>query len=150
MKVFRRILHATDFSRASRPALGKAIALARQNRAPLSIVHALPPLMMPVGGDMAYLPPRTYEAIDQNARQYARKHLAALTERAKRAGVRASALLLDGVPHDQIPRAVRRTRADLLVIGTHGRTGLSKVLLGSVAERLIRGATCPVLMVRSR
>jgi nucleotide-binding universal stress UspA family protein len=66
------------------------------------------------------------------------------------AGVRATGLLLDGAPHDQIPRAARRNRADLIVIGTHGRTGLSKVLLGSVAERVIRSATCPVLTVRGR
>jgi nucleotide-binding universal stress UspA family protein len=150
MKVFRRILHATDFSEASRPALVKAIALARQNRAPLTIVHALAPSVMPVGGEMTYVPPGTYEAIDQSARQYARKRLATLTDRAKKAGVRATPLLLDGTPHEQISRAARRTRADMVVIGTHGRTGLAKVLLGSVAERVIRFAPCPVLTVRSR
>jgi nucleotide-binding universal stress UspA family protein len=150
MKAFRRILYATDFSSASRPALAMAIALARQNRAPLSIVHALPPLVMPLGGDMAYISARTYDTIDQNARRYAQKHLTALAARAKKAGVRTTALLLDGTPHEQILRAARRTRADLVVIGTHGRTGLSKVLLGSVAERVIRFARCPVLTVRSR
>jgi nucleotide-binding universal stress UspA family protein len=150
MKVFKRILHATDFSSASRPALARAMALARQNQAPLSIVHALPPTVIPVGGDFGYLPPKTYEAIDQNARQHARKQLAALVKRARKAGVRVTAILLDGAPHEQIPRAVRRTRADLIVIGTHGRTGLSKVLLGSVAERVVRLAPCPVLTVRGR
>jgi nucleotide-binding universal stress UspA family protein len=150
MKVFKRILHATDFSSASRPALAKAIALARQNGAPLSIVHALPPTIVPVGGEIAYIPPGTYEAIDQSARQYAHKQLTAVAERAKKAGVRVTMLVLDGAPHDQILRAVRRTRADLVVIGTHGRTGLAKVLLGSVAERVIRLAPCPVLTVRSR
>jgi nucleotide-binding universal stress UspA family protein len=150
MKVFRRIVHATDFSRASRPALVKAMALARQNGAPLSIVHVLPPLALPVGGEMAYLPPATYEAIDQRARQHARKQLAILVTRAKKAGVRATALLLDGLPHEQILRSVRQTRADLMVIGTHGRTGLSKVLLGSVAERVVRFAKCPVLTIRGR
>ena len=150
MKVFARILHATDFSTASRPALAKAIALARQNRAPLTIVHALPPPIIPVGGEIAYVPPGTYEAIDQSARQYARKQLAALTARARKAGVRATALLLDGTPHDQIARAARRARADVVVIGTHGRTGLAKVLMGSVAERVVRFAPCPVLTVRGR
>ena len=73
-----------------------------------------------------------------------------LAWRARKAGVRVTTILLDGAPHEQIPRAVRRTRADLLVIGTHGRTGLTKVLLGSVAERVLRLAPCPVLTVRSR
>ena len=103
-----------------------AIALARQNGAPLSIVHALPPLMVPVGGDMAYLPPRTYEALDQGARQRARRRLAAIAGRARKAGVRATALLLDGAPHEQIGRAVRRVRADLLVIGTTAAAACSR------------------------
>lgn len=150
MRVFRRILHATDFSSASRPALAKAIALARQNRAALQVVHALPPLALPVGGDFGYVPPGTYEAIDRRARQHAQKQVTALISRARKAGVRATAVLLDGAPHEQVPRAARRMRADLIVIGTHGRTGISKVLLGSVAERLVRLAPCPVLTVRGR
>jgi nucleotide-binding universal stress UspA family protein len=150
MRVFRQILHATDFSSASRPALAKAIALARQNRATLRVVHALPPLVLPAGGDFAFVPAGTYDAIDQRARQQAQKQLAALVGRARKAGVRATALLLDGAPHEQVAHAARRTRADLIVIGTHGRTGISKILLGSVAERLVRVAPCPVLTVRGR
>ncbi|HEY7139016.1 MAG TPA: universal stress protein [Methylomirabilota bacterium] len=150
MPVFRRILHATDFSSASRPALVKAIALAHQNRAPLQVVHAVAPLMLPAGGDFGYVPAETYEAIDQATRRQAQKQLTALVGRARKAGVRATGRLLDGAPQDQIPRAARRGRADLLVIGTHGRTGVSKILLGSVAERLVRVAPCPVLTVRGR
>jgi nucleotide-binding universal stress UspA family protein len=150
MRVFRRILHATDFSSASRPALAQAIALARQNRASLQVVHALPPLTLAVGGDFAFVPPGTYEAIDRRARQHAQKQLAALVERARKAGVRATARLRDGAPHEQVPRAARRARADVIVIGTHGRTGVPKIVLGSVAERLVRLAPCPVLTVRSR
>ena len=150
MKVFRRILHATDFSKASRPALAKAIALAGQNRAPLHIVHVLAPLVLPAGGDFAFMPATTYETIDRQAREHAQKQLAGLIARARKAGVRATAALLDGSPHEQVPRAVRRARADLLVIGTHGRTGVSKLLLGSVAERLVRFTPCPVLTVRGR
>ena len=150
MKVFRRILHATDFSSASRPALVKAIALAGQNRAPLQIAHVLAPLMLPAGGDFAFMPATTYQAIDQQARQYAQKQLAGLVARARKAGVRATAVLLEGSPHEQVPRAARRARADLLVIGTHGRTGVTKLLLGSVAERLVRVTPCPVLTVRGR
>lgn len=150
MKVFRRILHATDFSTASRRALVQSLALARQNRAALQVVHVLSPVMLPVGGDFGYVPPATYEAIERQARRHAQKRMAALVGRARKAGVRASGLLLVGVPHDQVSRAARRTRADLLVIGTHGRTGISKLVLGSVAERLVRLAHCPVLTVRSR
>ena len=150
MKVFRRILHATDFSSASRPALVKAIALAGQNGATLQIIHVLSPLVLPAGGDFAFMPAETYEAIDLRARQHAQKQLAALVARARKSGVRAAATLAEGSPHEQVPRAARRGRADLLVIGTHGRTGVSKLLLGSVAERLVRVSPCPVLTVRGR
>jgi nucleotide-binding universal stress UspA family protein len=150
MKVFHRILHATDFSSASRPALAQAIALARQNRASLWVAHALSPLVLPDSGGLGFVPPGTYEALDRSARQHARKQLTALVGRARKAGVRATPLLLDGAPHEQLLRAARRQHADLIVIGTHGRTGLSKVLLGSVAERVVRLAPCPVLTVRGR
>jgi nucleotide-binding universal stress UspA family protein len=150
MNVFRRIVHATDFSSASRPAMAKALALARQNRAALWIVHALPPLIMAAATDVAYLPAGTYEALDRGARQDARKRLDALARRAKQAGVRATPLVLDGTPAEQIPRLARRVRADLLVLGTHGRSGLPKAFLGSVAERVVRLAPCPVLTVRGR
>jgi universal stress protein A len=147
MRVLRRILHATDFSTASRPALAKAIALARHGRAVLSIAHALSP-PVPVGE--GFVSPGTYDVIDRSARQHASKQLMALVSRAKRVGGRATGLLLDGAPHEQIPRAARRAHADLIVIRTHGRSGLSKALLGSVAERVVRFAPCPVLTVRGR
>jgi nucleotide-binding universal stress UspA family protein len=148
MRVFHRILYATDFSSASRPALTQAISLARENRAALRVVHALPPLVL--GDGSAFVPPGTYETIDRRARQHAQKQLTALVARARKAGARATSLLLVGTPQEQVPRAARRMRADLIVIGTHGRTGMSKVLLGSVAERLVRLAPCPVLTVRGR
>ena len=83
------------------PGARPGIALARQNRAPLSIVHALPPPVMIVGD--GFVTAGTYEMIDRSARQHARKQLTALVGRAKKAGVRATGLLLDGAPHEQIP-----------------------------------------------
>jgi universal stress protein A len=148
MKVFKRILHATDFSKASRPALAKAIALAHQNRAPLLIAHVLVPLVIRVGD--GFVSPGAYDAINHGTREDAHKQLVSLVQHAKKAGAHATALLLGGAPHEQVVRAARRNRVDLIVLGTHGRTGLSRVLVGSVAERVIRFAACPVLTVRSR
>jgi nucleotide-binding universal stress UspA family protein len=64
--------------------------------------------------------------------------------------VRAAGLLLEGVPHERLARAVRARKADLLVIGTHGRTGFAKLFLGSVATRLVATVPCPVLTVKGR
>jgi nucleotide-binding universal stress UspA family protein len=73
-----------------------------------------------------------------------------LVDRAKKAGIRAVGLLLEGDPAQQIVRAARSKRAELLVVGTHGRTGLSKLFVGSVAARVVATASCPVATVRGK
>ena len=148
MKRVRRILHPTDFSRASGAAFLKAVALAKENRADLVLVHVLLPAV-PFLGD-GYVSPKTYEELEAAARRGAQRQLAKLLAKAKNAKARAKALLLGGIPYSQIARAARAKRADLIVMGTHGRTGLSKFFLGSVAERVIAAASCPVLTVRGK
>jgi nucleotide-binding universal stress UspA family protein len=148
MPTFRHILHPTDFSRASAKAFATAVELARANRAALTVVHVLTPVV-PVAGE-GYVLPETYEQIEAAARAAAQKQLDRLVAKAKPAGVRATGLLLTGTPHDQIVRAARSRRADLVVIGTHGRTGLARFFLGSVAARVTALAPCPVLTVRGR
>src|ERR1700736_2425954 len=141
MRRIRRILHATDFSRASTTALTWAVDMAKANRARLTVVHVMAPPSLALPGE-GYVSPALYESLESSARAQANKRLA------KVVGVRANVLLLEGVPHERIARAARR--ADLLVIGTHGRSGLAKLFLGSVASRLVTLAPCPVLTVRGR
>ena len=148
MSRIRRILHATDFSRASRAAFTKALDLAKTNKAELLVVHTLAP-GMPMVGD-GYVSPQVYEDLAASARAYGKKNLDALVAKARKAGVRAKSLLLEGVPHEQIARTARRQRADVVVMGTHGRTGLAKLFLGSVAGRVIAIAPCPVMTVRGK
>jgi nucleotide-binding universal stress UspA family protein len=142
----RRILFASDFSKASRKAFAEAVKTARRTHAVLSILHVLTPFV-PMGPDQ-YVGPETWEEIDTQARKWATRHLEALAEKARSAGVRARVLLIEGTPAREIPRVARRTHADLLVIGTHGRTGFAKLFLGSVASHVVAAATCPVLTVR--
>jgi len=147
MRRIRRILHATDFSRASTAALTWAVDMAKANRARLTVLHVMAPPSLALPGE-GYVSPALYESLESSARGQANKRLAKVVARAKTAGVRANVLLLEGVPHERIARAARR--ADLLVIGTHGRSGLAKLFLGSVASRLVTLAPCPVLTVRGR
>jgi nucleotide-binding universal stress UspA family protein len=142
----RPIMHATDFSPASRGAFTKAVELAKRDRAPLTITHVMPPPVMMMGD--GYIPPKTYDDISRAQRAMAQKKLDALVARAKSAGVRARGLLLEGPPADRILRAAKG--AGLLVIGTHGRTGLARFILGSVASRVVAGARCPVVTVRGK
>ena len=148
MSRIRRIVHPSDFSRASGAAFAKAVDLAKTNRAELLVVHVLVPTVPMVGE--GYVPPKLYEEIEASARAHAQKQLGALVAKAKKAGARAKSLLSEGVPHEQITRAARSKRADLVVIGTHGRTGLAKFFLGSVAGRVVSIAPCPVLTVRGK
>ena len=142
----RRILHATDFSSNALPALRQAVALARRWRARMIVLHVMPP---PSPFVREGIPPSSWEELLAAARRAAKGRLAAVRARIRRKGVMASAVLVEGLPADEVLRAARRHRADLLVIGTHGRTGLRRALMGSVAERIVSQARCPVLTVRS-
>jgi nucleotide-binding universal stress UspA family protein len=148
MSQVRRILFASDFSKASSKAFATALTMARANRAMLTILHVIVPFM-PVLPEQ-YLNAATWEQIDSQARRWSQQQLRRLTEKAKKTGVRAIGLLLEGDPAQQIARATRSKRADLLVVGTHGRTGLAKFFVGSVASRLVATVSCPVVTVRSR
>ena len=140
------ILHATDFSTASRPAFARALEWARRDRAELVLVHVLSPPAITL--EDSYLSEKTYRDLEAAALRDARKRLGALAARAKGAGVRASSLAVSGIPDEEILRAARRQRAALIVLGTHGRTGFARAMLGSVAERVASLARCPVLTVR--
>ena len=134
MPIFRRILHASDFSSASRTAFRKAVELAKTGRGSLLIAHVLPTL--PVMAD-AYVAATIYEELLRGQRAAGKKQLDRLVAAARTAGARASGILLD-------------FGADLIVMGTHGRTGFKRAIMGSVAARVVALATCPVLTLRGR
>jgi len=146
-RTFRRIVHPTDFSPASRPAFRKALELARESRAQLMVVHALP--VLPLAAD-GYIAASTYESLLRAQREGAQTQLDRLVRQATAAGVRTQGMLLDlGVPADRIARVAKSRRADVIVMGTHGRTGIRRVLMGSVAARVLVLASCPVLTVHA-
>ena len=148
MKRIRRILHATDFSRASNRALETAVDFAKQNRAELLLVHVVVPnVAYPVD---SYADPALYVDLDRATQRQARSSLEKLVNKLQKAKLKVSGLLLRGTAHEQIVRAAKNRRADMIVIGTHGLTGLKKLLMGSVAGRVVSEATCPVLTVRGR
>jgi nucleotide-binding universal stress UspA family protein len=148
MTRFRRILCASDFSKTAGRAVTAAIDLARANRARLTIVYAYVPITPLVPEQ--YIDSLTLSRLDLDTRRWVEREMARLVRRAKKSGIRVAATMVTGDPSAQIVRTARSTRADLIVIGTHGRRGVSKFLLGSVAERVIATAPCPVLTVRTK
>ena len=144
----KKILHPSDFSAASRPAFKKAIELAKRDRATIELLYVMTPIL-PMASD-AYVSPRTYDELTAAATDSARKKLEGLVKQARAAGVKANSTIVTGAPADRIVKAARVKRANLIVMGTHGRTGVSRFLIGSVASRVIATSPCPVLTVRGK
>ena len=144
----KRILHPSDFSAASRPAFKKALELAKRDRATLEIVHVMAPIISMPG--YAYVSPRTYDEWTASATEWARKKMKGLLKQARAVGVKAKSLIVTGTPAEMIVRTARTRRAGLIVMGTHGRSGLSRFLIGSVASRVIATSPSPVLTVRGK
>ena len=110
------------------------------------IVHAYQPPSLILDG---YVPPATYEKWDRNLEEEALKKLQRLVEDAEKAGVVARSLVLTGPPDEAITDAAKELDCDLLILGTHGRTGVSRLFLGSVASRVISTAPCPVMTIHA-
>jgi universal stress protein A len=141
----RRVLHATDFSPASRPALARAIELAKQPRTKLLVLHVLMPPSPFLGNRL----PSSYLELQSRAERDVERRMAGTMTKVGKAGIKnVVSKLVTGAPPEQIIRHANRWRADLIVMGTHGRSGIGRAFMGSVAERVLQSARCPVLTVR--
>jgi nucleotide-binding universal stress UspA family protein len=144
MSPHRKICCPVDFSDASRLALLEAADLARSFGAELALVHVAPPVASPAA-EALLAPPARHGEEDPDAPQL----LAAWGSEAEAlAGRAVQTRLSSGRPGQEILRYAREGGFDLLVVGSHGRSGLRHLVLGSVAEELVRAAPCPVLVVR--
>jgi nucleotide-binding universal stress UspA family protein len=132
------ILHPTDFSERSRVAFELACSLARDHGARLLVVYVLSPI---VYGELASWQQGDdyYEELRNNLRQL----------QPPDSTVHVEYRLEEGEIVTEILRVAQETKSDLIVLGTHGRTGLVRLLMGSVAEQVLRKASCPVLTVRA-
>ena len=144
---FRRILCPTDFSPLAAVALPPALRLAKAGGAELVLLHVLSLAALSPFPDISG---EVWTRLEREAREAAQGELQKDVAQIKRSAprLRVRSLLCEGVPSEEILRAARRLRCDLIVLATHGRTGLRHVLLGSVAENVVRRGPCPVLTVR--
>jgi nucleotide-binding universal stress UspA family protein len=143
VKAMRRVLVPTDFSAGSGRAVAYARSLLRSPESALMLVHVVMPVTSP---DLIYGSQMWDQTQINRAAQAAMKkwQTEAGLARDRRVKTRVSV----GLPWREINVAARAFKADLIVISTHGRTGLSHYLLGSTAEQVVRHAACPVLVVR--
>jgi nucleotide-binding universal stress UspA family protein len=147
LKVIRRIVVATDFSDLAGEAVETAVAFARAVGATLDLVHVATETAYPVPPpmDMLRMPFDLPSVVAE-----ASSRLQIEEDRVRAEGVACESNVLVGRPDTEIVEHADRTRADLVILGTHGRSGLSHALLGSVAERVVQHARCPVLTVPAR
>jgi universal stress protein A len=142
----QRILVAVDFSEYSQRALDDAVALARKFGAELHLVHCYEvQAVEAMGTPYGVVVPESYE---RAIREAAVARLTEWRDKVTAQGVRAEQHLVIDRPSQGIVTLAEKLPADLIVVGTYGLTGLKHVLLGSVAERVIRRAPCPVLTVK--
>ena len=140
------ILVPTDFSAWSDHAIAFATTLAAGLHATIHLVHVLEQPFL-TSGAYELLLPDTPERRERLYKQ-SQLRLSAIRERLEAAGVAATVEVRSGSAQQEISKAAIDYGADLIVMGTHGRTGLSHLLLGSVAEQVVRAAPCPVLSIR--
>lgn len=140
MLQLKTILHPTDFSPQSQQAFHLACSLARDHGGGIVLLHVQEPPPVAEGG-MVPLPP------PMQTRQQLDEALAAI--RPTDPQVKIERRVEEGLAANTILAVAEETRCDLIVLGTHGRTGLSRLLMGSVAEQVVRKAPCPVLTVKT-
>ena len=136
----KKILVPVDFSNGSKKALQYAISFAGQFGAELTLLHIIQPAVTAPAFDT--LPQEMAESTED-----AEKSLAEF-RRSVGEEIPTNSLIRKGSPHMEIIDAAKELEVDLLILSTHGRTGLSHVLLGSTAEKIVRRASCPVMIVR--
>ena len=146
MLPFKKILVPVDFSSHSARALDYAMGLAQQFEARIYLLHSYP---INIGRISAYgmVVPEDFE---RECREAATRHLHKWVEKVSAEGIAVEAIVTPTFASEAIVKQAEQIGADLIVMGTRGHTGVSHVLLGSVAERTIRHAPCPVMAVREK
>jgi nucleotide-binding universal stress UspA family protein len=140
MLAIRTILHPTDFSEHSQYAFEVAVALANTCGSRLAVLHVMEfPPSCHGGFRVASLQPDDQEIVLEQL----------ISRRPANGGIPVAHHLVRGDPAVEIVRMARKANCDLIVMGSHGRTGLQRLLMGSVAEEVARNAHCPVLTVRN-
>lgn len=143
----KRILVPVDFSDTSLKALDHAVEWAAAFQAELQVLFVVEPIYYASPSDL-YGSAANIGVVLQEQERIAREQMERLSADLKKRGVKFQTMTMTGTPYLRIVEAAEKQKADLIVIATHGRTGLSHMLMGSVAEKVVRTSACPVLSVR--
>jgi len=142
---FKTILFATDFSEGSKNALPYAVDLAKRYEAKLYFMHIVYDVARTTGW---YVPHISVEEMYNDLEKGARTELEKTFTEEMRGLKDIEHVVMKGIPYEEITKFAETNKIDLIVLATHGRTGLDRLLFGSTAEQVVRYAPCPVLSVR--
>ena len=142
---FKTILFATDFSEGSDFAFRYALSLAKQFDSKLMVVHII---NEPVDLRGFYVPHISFDKLEEEIEQGAEKLMEQFCKKHMHGYENFESFVSPGIPYDEIINKAKEFNADLIVMGTHGRTGLDHVLFGSTAEKVVRKSTIPVMTIR--
>lgn len=145
MKDFKTIVYATDFSESSDYAFGYALSLARKFGSRLVLVHVI---NEPVDLRGFYVPHISFEKLEEEIQEGAKKMMEKFCRTHLVDYGNYETFILPGIPYDEVIKKAQEENADLIVMGTHGRTGLDHVLFGSTAEKVVRKSPVPVMTIR--
>ena len=145
MKPFEKILIAIDFSENSDFAFDYALTLAKQFKAELTVMHVI---NEPVDLRGFYVPHISFEELEKEIEEGATKMMEKFCQAKLDGFTNYKTEIVSGIPYEEIIKKAEETSASLIVLGTHGRTGLDHLIFGSTAERVVRSASCPVLTIR--
>jgi nucleotide-binding universal stress UspA family protein len=141
----KRIIVPIDFSEYSKKALRYAVEFARRFHAEIVLVYVVEPLVYPADFSIGQI---AVPSMEQDFLQHGKEQLAHLVETVVADAVAARSIVRSGKPFVEIIRLAREEEADLIIIATHGHTGIEHALFGSTAEKVVRKAPCPVLSIR--
>ncbi len=145
MKPFDKILVPVDFSDNSDYAFNYALSIAKQFDSELVVMHVI---NEPVDLRGFYVPHISFEQIEKEIENGAETMMKEFCQNKLGEYSKYQSVIITGIPYEEIIRKSEEINATLIIIGTHGRTGLDHIIFGSTAERVVRGAACPVLSVR--
>jgi nucleotide-binding universal stress UspA family protein len=145
--LIRSILLPTDFSECANYALSYATSFARQAGAKIVCVHVIEPIV-PTVGYTGMTEPLPMSDISEQLEDSAGRELPKIAECEECAGIEVEEVIVHGDAASEIVRVARERKVDLIVISSHGRTGLGRILFGSTAESVVRHAPCPVMVVK--
>jgi nucleotide-binding universal stress UspA family protein len=141
----KKILVPQDFSEYSLHALRYAVTFAELFKSELIVLHIVEPIVYPADFSFGQV---SIPAMEEEIRKHSEEQLNELVEKEIPAGIRATPIIRVGKPFIEIVEVAKGENADLIVISSHGRTGMDHVLFGSTADKVVRKAPCPVLTIR--